>query len=53
VEFISGALLRCFHMCPWDYSNTPLNYRGLIRPDYAPLWFGAGLFFEKILGKLS
>ena len=34
-----------FHMCPWDYSNTPLNYRGLIRPDYAPLWFGAGLFF--------
>ena len=47
------ALLRCFHMCPWDYSNTPLNYRGLIRPDYAPLWFGAGLFFEKILGKLS
>lgn len=29
VEFISGALLRCFHMCPWDYSNTPLNYRGL------------------------
>jgi len=40
-------------MCPWDYSNTPLNYRGLIRPDYAPLWFGAGLFFEKILGKLS
>ena len=43
----------CIYMCPWDYSNTPLNYRGLIRPDYAPLWFGAGLFFEKILGKLS
>ena len=53
VEFISGAFLRCFHMCPWDYSQAPLNYKGLIRLDYAPLWFGTGLFFEKILKKLS
>ena len=39
VEFISGALLRCYHMCPLDNTNTPLNYRGLIKTDYAPLWF--------------
>ncbi len=48
VEFISGSFLRHFHMCPWNYSDAPLNYKGLIRLDYAPLWFGAGLLFEKI-----
>ncbi len=48
-EFSTGAVLKHFRMCPWDYSNTPLNYKGLIRLDYAPLWFAAGLFFEKIL----
>ena len=53
VEFISGSFLRHFHMCPWNYSDAPLNYKGLIRLDYAPLWFGAGLVFEKILQKLS
>ena len=53
VEFLSGTLLRRFHMCPWDYSSSPFNFMGVIRFDYAPLWFGTGLFFEKILGKLS
>lgn len=53
VEFISGTILRRFHMCPWNYSKAPFNIMGLIRLDYAPLWFGTGLFFEKILGKLS
>ena len=53
VEFISGSFFRLLHICPWDYSRAPLNYKGLIRLDYAPLWFAAGIFFEKILGKLS
>lgn len=53
VEFISGSIFRFFHVCPWDYSNAPLNYKGLIRLDYAPLWFSAGIFFEKILRKVS
>lgn len=53
VEFISGSVFRFFHICPWDYSNAPLNYKGLIRLDYAPLWFTAGIFFEKILQKVS
>ena len=53
MEFVSGSFLKHFHMCPWDYSKAPLNYKGLIRLDYAPLWFLAGLFFEKILTKSS
>ena len=53
VEFISGSFFRLLHICPWDYSRAPLNYKGLIRLDYALLWFAAGIFFEKILGKLS
>lgn len=53
VEFASGSLLKHFHMCPWDYSGAPLQYHGVIRLDYAPLWFIAGLIFEKILVKSS
>ena len=49
VEFISGSFFRLLHICPWDYSRAPLNYKGLIRLDYAPLWFAAGIFFEKYL----
>ena len=49
-EFFTGSLLRKMDACPWDYSDAPSNIRGLIRLDYAPLWFGAGLLFEKILG---
>ena len=52
-EFLTGSILRYFHMCPWDYSNSPFQYKGLIRFDYTPLWFMMGLFFEKILTKSS
>ena len=48
-EYSTGRLLKHFQICPWDYSKCPLNYQGLIRLDYAPLWFLTGLFFEKIL----
>lgn len=48
-EYLTGSFLRRFEACPWDYSKSPMNIRGLIRLDYAPLWFGAGLLFEKIL----
>ena len=49
MEFISGSFLKQFGMCPWDYSGVPLQCHGVIRLDYAPLWFTAGLIFEKIL----
>ena len=50
VEFTSGSLLRHFHAGPWDYSDRcHCHYKGLIRLDYAPLWFLIGLFYEKLL----
>ncbi|MCI6676357.1 MAG: putative ABC transporter permease [Clostridiales bacterium] len=48
-EYISGIFLKKKGICPWDYSSSPLNVRGVIRLDYAPFWFGTGLLFERIL----
>lgn len=48
-EFTSGLFLKKRHLCPWDYSSAKFNLKGVIRFDYAPLWFGAGLLFEKLL----
>ena len=48
-EYLTGSLLKRHDACPWDYSAAPCNVRGLIRLDYAPYWFGAGLLFEKLL----
>ncbi|MDO5337112.1 MAG: hypothetical protein Q4E89_06580 [Eubacteriales bacterium] len=52
-EYTTGSMLKKHNMCPWDYSKAPLNYKGLIRLDYAPVWFVTGLLYEKILGDLS
>ena len=48
-EYLSGMLLKKYHCCPWDYGHSPFHIQGLIRLDYAPYWFGAGLFFEQLL----
>lgn len=47
IEFFSGMLLNSFGIHAWDYSGST-SFMGLIRFDYAPLWFAVGLFFEKI-----
>lgn len=47
-EYVSGFLLRLAGICPWDYSGRNMNVDGLIRLDFAPCWFGAGLLFERI-----
>lgn len=47
-EYISGRLLQCKKLCPWNYSHSRWNIQKVIRLDYAPLWFLVGLFFEKI-----
>ncbi len=47
-EYISGKLLRKHNICPWDYSRAKWNINNVIRLDYAPFWFLAGLFFEHI-----
>ena len=51
VEYASGMWLRSHGMCPWDYSGRHSNINGLIRLDFAPLWFGTGLLFEQITKK--
>lgn len=48
-EFTSGMLLKRRGACPWDYSKAKLNYKGIIRLDYLPLWFIVGLIYEKML----
>lgn len=50
-EYLSGAWLKTRGICPWDYSASRANVGGLIRLDFAPLWFGAGLLFEEITKK--
>lgn len=48
VEYSTGAWLTARGICPWDYSGRHSNINGLIRLDFAPLWFGAGLLFENL-----
>ncbi|NLK74531.1 MAG: hypothetical protein GX288_04500 [Clostridiales bacterium] len=48
-EYFFGIFLKRHGACPWDYSKAKYNYKGVIRLDYAPAWFLAGLFFEKVL----
>lgn len=48
-EYLSGSLLRRHALCPWDYARSRFHVNRLIRLDFAPFWFGAGLLFERIL----
>ena len=48
-EFITGSFLKRRGMCPWDYSRARFNIHGVIRLDYAPVWFLTGLLYEQIL----
>ncbi len=48
-EFVTGTMLKAIHACPWNYSNAKLNYQGVIRFDYLPVWMLAGLLFERIV----
>ena len=47
VEYVSGSFLKKYDCCPWDYSKAPLQIGGVIRLDYAPLWFATGRPDEK------
>lgn len=48
-EYLTGRILEKRRLCPWDYSRSRWNIRHLVRLDFAPFWFGAGLLFEKLL----
>lgn len=48
IEYTSGLIVsNIIGSRPWIYSG-PYAVEGLIRLDYAPAWFIAGLVFEKI-----
>ena len=49
-EYLTGSLLSRHRLCPWNYSRSRWNVNHVIRLDYAPYWFGAGLLFERLLG---
>lgn len=54
MEFSTGWLLRlALGVCPWNYGSGPLSIDGIIRLDYAPAWFAAGLIFEEAHDFLS
>ena len=48
-EFLTGSILKHRSLCPWDYGHSRWNIGRVIRLDYAPCWFAAGLLFEKLL----
>lgn len=48
-EYITGILLQKHRFCPWDYGRSRWHVRRVIRLDFAPYWFGAGLLFERLL----
>ncbi len=50
VEYLTGYLLKkAIDSCPWDYSESGgYHLHGLIRLDYAPIWFFVGLVGERL-----
>ena len=48
IEYTSGlVLVSVLGVYPWKYTG-PFVVDGLVRLDYAPAWFVAGLVFERI-----
>lgn len=48
IEYATGFALREFlGVTPWYYDGK-FAIDGLVRLDYAPAWFVAGLLFEKV-----
>lgn len=48
-EYTSGRFLAKHNLCPWDYSRHRWHVNGLIRADFFPFWFIAGLLYEHVL----
>lgn len=49
IEFTTGLALKLLlGVCPWSYSNLPLSPLNIITFCYIPVWFVAGLLFERI-----
>lgn len=49
VEYATGWLIKQVSgTIPWDYSANRWNVHGLIRLDYAPVWFVFGFLLERV-----
>ena len=48
-EYTSGRFLEKHELCPWNYNRCRWHINGLIRIDFFPFWFMAGLLFEHVL----
>lgn len=53
MEYITGKLLSKYRLCPWDYSRSRFHVDNVIRLDFAPYWFAAGLMFERLMSDSS
>ncbi len=54
VEYASGRALRAvLGQAPWDYSYASRHIDGLVRPDYFPMWAGAGFALEQLHDALT
>lgn len=52
-EYFSGIFLNRLGICPWSYANARFNVEGVVRADYMPLWFGVGIMYEYVWGKIK
>lgn len=48
-EYLSGSFLAKHKLCPWNYERSRWHIRKVVRLDYFPNWFLAGLLFERLL----
>ena len=48
-EYTSGQFLTKHNLCPWNYGRYRWHVNGLIRADFFPFWFLAGLLYERVL----
>lgn len=50
-EYLTGRFLSLKQLCPWNYRRSRWNVKEVVRLDYFPNWFLAGLLFERLLSR--
>lgn len=48
-EYVTGRFLDKRRLCPWNYERSRWHIQKVVRLDYFPNWFLAGLLFEYLL----
>ena len=52
-EYLTGQFLGKRKLCPWNYERSRWHIKKVVRLDYFPNWFLAGLLFERLLSEQS